>query len=86
MADVFRSIRDAVGDEVEICIGTHGQFTTNSPDGKFFPRRQRLVPIKADLSCICLCIMGAEMIQFLWMFVVFFSLVFPEPMVVSAGG
>jgi len=30
VADILKSIRDAVGDEVEICIGTHGQFTTYS--------------------------------------------------------
>jgi 2-dehydro-3-deoxyphosphogalactonate aldolase len=28
--ELLKRIRDAVGDEVEICIGTHGQFTTHS--------------------------------------------------------
>jgi 2-dehydro-3-deoxyphosphogalactonate aldolase len=28
VANILKAIRDAVGDEVEICIGTHGQFTT----------------------------------------------------------
>ena len=30
VARILKEIRDAVGDEVEICIGTHGQFTTYS--------------------------------------------------------
>ena len=30
VARILKAIRDAVGDEVEICIGTHGQFTTYS--------------------------------------------------------
>jgi len=30
VANILEGIRDAVGDEVEICIGTHGQFTTYS--------------------------------------------------------
>jgi len=30
VAEILKSIRDAVGDKVEICIGTHGQFTTYS--------------------------------------------------------
>jgi 2-dehydro-3-deoxyphosphogalactonate aldolase len=29
-ADVFRAIRDAVGDEIEVGVGTHGQFTTSA--------------------------------------------------------
>jgi len=28
VAEILKSIRDAVGDRIEICIGTHGQFTT----------------------------------------------------------
>jgi 2-dehydro-3-deoxyphosphogalactonate aldolase len=30
VADIFKGIRDAVGDEVEIGLGTHGQFNTYS--------------------------------------------------------